>query len=164
MTQLNKHILFFLQHMRMVGSDCCLRKSSRIDVVCPRFKLALLSTHCVTLAVSFWMWLLTIIVSVTHTVKNNHWLTLTKILQHSNSAFVKLDLMIWKEPSSTFIWWLNVLFPQIVSPLRAESSQRETQYNRKSTGFDDGCICLWISAPPSTGCFTLNKTLNIENN
>lgn len=106
------------------------------------------------------------LISVIHKVKNNHWLTLTKILQPSDSTFVKLDLMIWKEPSSTFIWWLDVLFPQIVSPLRAESSQRETQFNGKSIGFDVGYICIWISNtdPPSTGCFALNKTLDIENN
>lgn len=50
------------------------------------------------------------LISFIRKVKNNHWLTLTKILQPSASTLVKLDQMICKEPSCTLIWWLDVLF------------------------------------------------------
>lgn len=80
-------------------------------------------------------------------MKNNHWLTVTKILQPSRSAFVKLEQKVCKEPSRTLIWWLDVLFPQTANSLGQGLLREAIQYNGKRTGFDVECICIWISAP-----------------
>lgn len=127
---LTKLTYTFLPYMWMVDSDCCLRKSSRLDVSCPRFKLALPPTLCVALGVSLWVWLLPSLylslvphlIAVIRKVKNHHWMTLTKLFQPSKSTFVKLDQMTWKELSSPPMRWLDVVLPQMVSPLESGSS------------------------------------------
>lgn len=134
--------------------------------------IALPPIHAVTLGMLFWMRLLTITVSIPsphlispiQKMKNNHWLTLTKIFQPANSTFVKLNQMICKEPSRTLIWWLDILFPQSVSSLGQDLLREAIQYSGKRIGFDVECICIWISAPPPTGCFALNEALDRGNN